>query len=322
MEVHKLIATIPVWNCRMETQGEASFVLIYLESAHIFKLHVCTTLIFFFQIHPMMTEPTDEWKNSAPKRLLLQALANGDIPLDWKLMGPKAVYEKYKSHKAFNGVQYNSTFSRRLLALRKLFTEQKDDADIDWRTCEAKQFLKKCFKDGRIPMENYSAKSVWETLCQDNSLFVGMFYNAGFLRRLRGVRDDLQKKYDRATDDLDAYKNFREIHPRKDTNLRGKPQWHGSAAQTLLKTLMKEGQHIGVRPKDLWAEKLEFQVFELKEFRDHIYSEKRLWKLHNYLADESRKKKEEQQAAEKKRRERFEVAEANKRRKLHHDQDK
>ena len=256
-----------------------------------------------------------EWKNSAARKLLLEALQNGDIPLDSKLMGAKVVHEKYRHHESFVGVEYNAAFSRRLRALRKQFTEHKDDEDVDWRRCEAKQFLKNCFLEGTIPMENYSAKSVWETLCQGNTSFVGMYYNDGFLRRLRNVRDDLKKKYDRAAGDLEAFKNFRENHPRKDTNLRGKPQWHGSDAQVLLKALMKDGKHVGIRPRDLWKEKPEFQLFDLKEFRDHIYSEKRLWKLHNYLADKSKKEKEEQQVAEKKRRERCETAASNKRQK-------
>ena len=111
-----------------------------------------------------------------------------------------------------------------------------------------------------------------------------------FVRRLKSVRNDHLKKVERCQKDLEAYNNAKKNHPTPALNIRGEPQWHGSAAQNFLKESVEAGQHKEVEPKELWESKPEYQVYALKTFRDHIYQEGRLRKFSHYV-DLLKKKK-------------------------------
>jgi hypothetical protein len=182
--------------------------------------------------------------------------------------------------------------------------EQTKDDGIDWEKHPAKFFLRDGFYNGAIPMKYMTKeggpgpRAIWEEHCKDSPLFRGMEYNSNFTSRLRTVRNDCEKKFARAEDDQKAYDNFRSLYPRPTHDHKGIPLWDGSDAQRLLKQLMAEGKHVGVEPKNLWENedkelRKAFQVYTLDVFRKHIYQEKRLWKLHNYLEEEGKKKKAE-----------------------------
>ena len=179
--------------------------------------------------------------------------------------------------------------------------QQSKEDDIDWKNHPAKLFLKKCFVNGTISM-NYQTKNggpgpreVWDEHCKDNPLFTGMKYGTKFTNRLLGVRNDNEKKMNRKEDDQKAYDNYRANHPRPTHDHKGIPLWDGSPAQQLLKEMMARGEHVGKAPKELWEgeHKEVFQVYTLDVFRDHIYQEKRLWKMQNYLKKEAAKKRED-----------------------------
>ena len=147
-------------------------------------------------------DATSDWRKHPARERLKLALAEGEFPADYKEFGPKQVWQKYKDDPAFAGLSYNPTFTRRLLALRKQALNDKEDADIDWKNCRAKQFLKQCFKDGMIPLQysqppNTGPQAIWNMHCKDHPAFAGMSYNETFTRRLRSVRDNHQKKNDR-----------------------------------------------------------------------------------------------------------------------------
>jgi hypothetical protein len=97
------------------------------------------------------------------------------------------------------------------------------------------------------------------------------------------VRDDYLKKVDRCQTDQEAFNIAKKNHPTPELNSRGEPQWHGSAAQKLLKETVEAGEHKGVKPKKLWQSRPEYQVYSLDTFRDHIYQEGRLLKFRNYV---------------------------------------
>ena len=53
----------------------------------------------------------------------------------------------------------------------------------------------------------------------------------------------------------------------------GKARWSGSAAERLLKLDIDANKHLELKPKLLHASRVEYQHFELKEFRKHVYQE-------------------------------------------------
>lgn len=179
--------------------------------------------------------------------------------------------------------------------------EKEKDPKIDWANSAAKQFLKQAFKDGLIPIK-YMAKEggpgpryIWDNFCEGTAPFNRMTYEgSGFTSRLSGVRDDTLLKVKRKDLDQKAFNNFRKIQPRPTHDHEGVPLWDGSDAQRLLKEDMAKGLHElfqgKERRKKYWLTKEEFQVYKLPVFRDHIYQEEKLWKLHNYLRLEAAKK--------------------------------
>ena len=59
------------------------------------------------------------WQHHPVRELLFNALINREIPTDHKLMGPNDVWNKYCDNDIFEGMEYDATFKRWLLALRK-----------------------------------------------------------------------------------------------------------------------------------------------------------------------------------------------------------
>jgi len=68
------------------------------------------------------------------------------------------------------------------------------------------------------------------------------------------------------------------------------PLWHGSKAEEYLKADIEADLQEGKLPNNFWLTRLEYQVLDLKVFRDHICLELKLEKLHNYLEFEALKK--------------------------------
>lgn len=245
-------------------------------------------------------EEKERWK--AVRGLLKEALLAGEIPLDTKEMQPKAVFIKYgNEHElVFAGIPYSDKFTRMLRALRKkhnngdLENEDKPKA-IEWSKSAAKQYLKKCFREGTISSNYHDPRQVWTDHCKDVDAFKRMQCDDAFVRRLASVRDDYLKKTERCQKDLQAFTIAKRNHPTPATNFRGEPQWNGSIAQQLLKECIKAGEHTGVAPQDLWMRRIEFQVYSKDTFRDHIYQEQRLLKFNRYVGLLKQKKIDELQ---------------------------
>lgn len=249
----------------------------------------------------------DQWQ--AVRDALKAALLTGEVPLEPKEMKPKAVHQLLvASGHLDHAVDYTNKsirdkFQRLLLSLRKkhkdgdLERDLKGGKTIEWGKSAAKQYLKKCFRDGTISSSYLSsdAEQIWKAHCQTHPAFARMQYDDSFIRRLKYVRDDYLKKVDRRDKDLAAYTAAKNNHPTPEFNHRGEPQWNGSAAQALLREMVANGSHVGVLPRKLWEQHLEFQVYGKKSFRDHIYQEQRLIKFNNYVEALRQKKIKELQ---------------------------
>ena len=223
-----------------------------------------------------------EWRNHPARALLAKALKEGDIPIDGKDLGPKKVYEKYKDTDAFNGVEYNATFTRRLRDLRKAAETSSEDKKVDWKKHPAKAFLYNSFKDKVIPVgysETIGPKGVWDNHCASHAVFSDLNYDSNFVRRLKSVETYYVKKHQRQLDDQIAFDLFRKNNP-----IKWEGRWAGSDAQKEFKQDMKAGKNKEFKsPKAFHASNPKFKEFGLTKFRNHIYQEKRLVKFNNYV---------------------------------------
>jgi hypothetical protein len=101
---------------------------------------------------------TPEWNRLHPaKKLLYDELATGNIPLTSKEMGPKEVYEKYSDTAAFQlkGMEYGSSFTRRLRSLRNQIKRDKN------RAAEDKAALQIALKNYPVPLVNQKGEPQW-----------------------------------------------------------------------------------------------------------------------------------------------------------------
>jgi len=230
-----------------------------------------------------------DWRNSKARKFLEREIKTRNIPFENKKMGSKAVFEKYKSYPEMQGVEYDKTFQRRLVALRRIVKETEEDEGIDWDNSAAKAFLKDSFEDGLIPMDYNeglkplrASKKIWDEYCAGHKAFEGMVFNSIFTRRLDAVAVNHNSKKSRCAEDLKAFKQYRAKYPVRSHNDFGMPRWEGSEAERLMKKDMKEGKHAGLKPEEFRATRpTVFGVIPLPVFRDHIYQELKLWKFHN-----------------------------------------
>jgi hypothetical protein len=90
-----------------------------------------------------------------------------------------------------------------------------------WEKSRAKQWLKKWFRDGSIPVEysktegGLGPRKYWDELCAGHPDFggVGMQYNDAFTKRLGAAKKDFGKKEKRANIDQASFDNYRLNHP-------------------------------------------------------------------------------------------------------------
>jgi hypothetical protein len=83
-------------------------------------------------------------------------------------MYPKAVFTMYENanNPVIADIVYGEKFTRMLRGLRKkhkngdLQNKDKPDKVIEWRKLAAKQFLKRCFRKGRISANYQDARQV------------------------------------------------------------------------------------------------------------------------------------------------------------------
>lgn len=188
------------------------------------------------------------------------------------------------------------------VAADKQKKKPKRSKKFDWRNSAAKKYLKRCFKDGVIPLK-YSVedggvgpKAVWEAHCKDHASFKGMSYDDNFASRLRAVKKDSESKMARAEVDKANLTAFRQQHPVQAFNSLGEPRWEGSEAQCLLKIALEEITKLSaeeiekqLEPKVLFETEPSYRTFTLAKFRDHIYQEIRSRRFLKYSEAEKMK---------------------------------
>lgn len=71
------------------------------------------------------------WQYHPLRAFLVDKLVTNDIPVNYKLMGPLDVWNKYCDNDLFEGMEYDDAFKRRLLSLRHQVKEGKSRAAED-----------------------------------------------------------------------------------------------------------------------------------------------------------------------------------------------
>lgn len=168
--------------------------------------------------------------------------------------------------------------------------QQKKEADLKWRNCEAKELLYMALVVGTIPLDDEGMG--WEEVLdffKENH--PAAFANVGqskFKERLSRLREKVVEKNDRSERDLAALRHDRAIFPRPTYNNRGVPYWPDSEAKPLLSEDIDSGKMDSFKKekhpkKALWKSRPEYQVFTLRTFRKKVYQELKSRKFMAYI---------------------------------------
>jgi hypothetical protein len=80
----------------------------------------------------------DDWRNHPARAVLKAGFEDGTIPLNYsKTIRPKGVWELFKDHEAFQGMEYNTKFTTRLRSLRIIMSARVDRCKIDQEAFDA-----------------------------------------------------------------------------------------------------------------------------------------------------------------------------------------
>lgn len=96
----------------------------------------------------------------------------------------------------------------------------------------------------------------------------GKIPRGNFLTNWRALKKRIEAQQERALKDEERAKNFMKI-----TKLaRDLPsEWHGSPAESLLKTDVKNERHVNVNPRILYNSRDEYKEFKYETFRKHVH---------------------------------------------------
>jgi hypothetical protein len=226
---------------------------------------------------PPTPMPLIKWAKSDARKLLLDDLKSGRVPMDMK---PAEVFMTRPEY-----AEYDSDYARfrgRLSSLKKqsLKPPQKPKR-ISWAKSKARSLLWRDLRKGYTPMD-MEPEQVFLTRPEFAE------YDDNFDRfksRLVSLRKQCVEFEDRAAIDAEAFAHDRALHPFPLLNFRGEPQWPDSVAEMLLNGDIDDGLNAQMPPRVLHQSRVEYQEYSLSTFRDHIYQEVTKRKYYAYLID-------------------------------------
>ena len=215
------------------------------------------------------------WKKSATKKLLLEHLQNGDIPLDEDAMGPEDVCNFRPEFKEIECKRFKTN----LKATRKRLLKQNDeDAKVLWKDSKLRGILYQLLMSGTIPLDedamgpkdvcNFRPEEFKEIECER------------FKTNLKAMRKRIIEKKNYSATDTAGLAHDRMIYPKNPFNHRGEPRWEGSEAERLLKKDVEDGQHEEVTPQEFYLSRIQYQEYNRNVFLKHVHQEVRTRKHH------------------------------------------
>ena len=136
---------------------------------------------------------------------------------------------------------------------------------IPWAKSDAKFYLREDVISGIIS-KNMKAKDVYNMRPQYKE-----YKYENFRNNLLSLRKAVKRDLGRAELDKEYYQHDKHLF-RGDSNLNSKA-WHRSDAYNILKEDIKGGRVEGMKPKEIYNSRREYQAFSLKKVRIQIYVE-------------------------------------------------
>lgn len=136
-----------------------------------------------------------------------------------------------------------------------------------WRKSDAKRLLRDDIISGAVP-SGMKPKDVYEMRPEYKE-----WPYKNFPTNLSNLREKISTEYEKALINLATYGHDM---ARLRTLRAGQPQvvlWHQSNAKWMLIQDINMGKHKQILPSELRMTRAEYQMFDLKTFRNHIYQE-------------------------------------------------
>jgi len=163
-------------------------------------------------------------------------------------------------------------FKVNLKGLFKAVAKDQANPKVEkWKNSQAKSTLRDSIIAGIVkktddPLQVYRSQSVYQQYTFTN-------FKVNFKKLLAAVALDYRRMADDLFDynhDVELLKEYRKQYP-----LRVAVPWHKSKAKTILEQDMDAGKHRSQKAMELWTSNPEYQMFPLKVFRDHLYTEQK-----------------------------------------------
>ena len=143
-----------------------------------------------------------------------------------------------------------------------------------WRFSDARQILAQDLIDGVVPLEgDVDSEDLYNNLWADKAAFANFpFDRERYDDRIKSMRQQVKGAQDSAA--LDHANLMKDClkYPARATNIQGKPRWHGSEAEWLLKIDLANEKHLeeGYKPSKLWLTRPAYTIFSVTVFRKHV----------------------------------------------------
>jgi hypothetical protein len=171
----------------------------------------------------------------------------------------------------------------------------------DWRNCRAKKLLVQDLAHGRIPLSANEMRA--EVAHRQRPEYEEVDFEK-FKRNFESLRKSISQQKAQATRDSEGLTRDRQRRAAAAAAAAapaaaaaaGETQpaaWHRSDAQMQLRSDMQQNLHISMKKKDLWQSQPNYEQFDLRTFRNHIYKEEiRQKRLAKYQRDHEQREKE------------------------------
>lgn len=147
----------------------------------------------------------------------------------------------------------------------------------EWRKSKARDYLYSLLQKNEIPSRyDIKPRDVFDKYCKDRPEFKHFqdYKELTFASKLLYLRNRLEERGNRASEDAEALAHDRAIFPPIMEDTKGRPVWAGSKAQELLRKDLKDGLYPQLKPKQLFEKREEYyKDFDLDFFRNKIYQE-------------------------------------------------
>lgn len=141
-----------------------------------------------------------------------------------------------------------------------------------WRKSKAKEILYDDLVDGKIPLVKQAGEDTHQYYLSRNEY--QRYDPDKWTSRLDQLRETINFRYERARDDLEAYRQFKTNNPASLVSKKGYIQWKGSDAHHFLEEDLNNGLLESMSIQELYNARPEYYGnFPLDVFHDKVHQE-------------------------------------------------